>query len=249
MHILATLAALYLLLCLALFVFQRALIYFPQPGTRDSPATRLQLPVADATLQVSTRPHDGPNALIYFGGNAEDVSLNLVTFSQAFTDQAIYLMHYRGFGGSTGSPSEQALQRDALALFDKVHATHPHITVIGRSLGTGVAVRLASQRPAAGLVLITPYNSLVELAERHYPFVPVKWLLKDTFESWKYAPLITVPTLLIAAEHDEVVPRSSTERLYTHFVNGVASLKVIPGVNHNSISESPDYLEMIENAL
>jgi pimeloyl-ACP methyl ester carboxylesterase len=141
------------------------------------------------------------------------------------------------------------ISRDALTLFDLVYATHPHITVVGRSLGSGVAVRLASQRPAARLVLITPYNSVEELAAWQFPIFPVKWLLKDTFESWKYAAHITVPTLLIAAEHDEVIPRSSTERLFTHFAKGVASLKVIPGTGHNSISESPEYLKVLGGGL
>ncbi|TWC41565.1 hypothetical protein FBY03_102314 [Pseudomonas sp. SJZ079] len=246
--LLAVLAALYLLACVALFAFQRALIYFPQPRAIATPATTLQLPVGDAEVLVSVRPHDGPNALIYFGGNAEDVSLNLPEFAQAFPDQALYLLHYRGYGGSSGSPSEEAIQRDALALFDRVHAAHARIVVVGRSLGSGVAVRLASQRPAARLILITPYNSLQELAARQFPMFPVQWLLKDKFESWKYAPHIAVPTLLLAAEHDKVVPRASTERLLAHFAPGVASLKVIAGKDHNSIGESPEYLQWLRTA-
>ncbi|WP_256735538.1 alpha/beta fold hydrolase [Pseudomonas sp. dw_612] len=244
-YVLVSIAALYLLLCVALFVFQRALIYFPQPSAIGTPETLLKLSVADADLQISVRPHDGPKALLYFGGNAEDVSRNLPSFSEAFADHAIYLLHYRGYGGSSGSPSEETIARDALDLFDRVYAEHPQIAVIGRSLGTGVAIRLASQRPAVRLILITPYNSLLELAARQFPVFPVKWLLKDTFDSGEYAAHISVPTLLIAAEHDEVIPRSSTERLYGHFKQGVASLKVIAGVGHNSISESPEYLKLI----
>ncbi|KAA0980436.1 alpha/beta hydrolase [Pseudomonas sp. ANT_H12B] len=239
----------YLALCAALFVFQRALIYFPQPRAIETTTTPLTLSVDDEHVLVSVRPREGPNALIYFGGNAEDVSRSLSEFSQAFPDHALYLLHYRGFGGSSGAPSEEAIARDAMTLFDLVYASHPHIAVVGRSLGSGVAVRLASLRPAARLILITPYNSLGELAARQYPIFPVKWLLKDKFESWKYAAHITVPTLLIAAQNDEVIPGSSTERLYTHFAKGVASLKVIPGVGHNSISESPEYLKLLGEGL
>jgi len=242
-------AALYLGLCAALFVFQRAFIYFPQPRTPNIPATMLTLPVADAQVLVSARLHAGPDALIYFGGNAEDVSRNLPQFSQAFPDRALYLLNYRGFGGSSGRPCEEALQRDALALFDKVHAEHPNTVIVGRSLGSGVAIRLASQRPASRLVLITPYSSLEDLAVMKMPFFPVRWLLQDKFESWKYAPRITVPTLLIAAENDEVVPRASTEKLYAHFPAGVALLKVIPGTGHNSISQSPYYLSVLASGL
>ncbi|WP_137886573.1 alpha/beta hydrolase [Pseudomonas sp. 2FE] len=245
----ALVAALYLGLCAALFVFQRSLIYYPQPRAISTPATTLKLPVADADVLVSVRPHDGPNALIYFGGNAEDVSLSLPTFSQAFPEHALYLLHYRGYGGSSGSPSEDSIQRDALALFDQVYAEHPGIAIVGRSLGSGVAVSLASQRPAARLILITPYSSLEELAASQFPYFPVKWLLQDKFESWRYASRIAVPTLLIAAEHDEVIPRSSTEQLYAHFAKGVASLQVIPGTGHNSISESPQYLKLLGAAL
>ncbi|TPG74100.1 alpha/beta hydrolase [Pseudomonas arsenicoxydans] len=242
-------AALYLALCAALFVFQRALIYYPQPSAVTTPASLLTLTVEDAQIQVSVRPHNGPNALIYFGGNAEDVSHNLAGFSQAFPEHALYLMHYRGFGGSTGSPSEEAIARDALTLFDKVYSNHPNVAVVGRSLGSGVAVRLASQRPASRLILITPYNSLESLARQRFRWFPVKWLLQDRFESWRYAAHITVPTLVIAASHDEVIPRSSTQQLYTHFALGVATLKVIPDTGHNSISDSPEYLKLIRDGL
>ena len=108
-------AALYVLLCVALLVFQRSLIYFPQPRAIDNPNTLLKLPIEDAEVLVSTRPLPGRKALIYFGGNAEDVSLNLAQFAQAFADHALYLLHYRGYGGSGGSPSEAAIQADALA--------------------------------------------------------------------------------------------------------------------------------------
>ncbi|MEN5046847.1 alpha/beta hydrolase [Pseudomonas jessenii] len=250
MSLVALLIALYLLLCGALFIFQRSLIYFPQPDnavtTEDS---RLKLAMPDADVWVTTRAHAGPKALIYFGGNAEDVSRNLPSFSEAFPDYAVFLLNYRGFGGSGGSPSEEAIAEDALALFDQVYASHPQIAVIGRSLGSGVAVRLASQRPAAHLILVTPYNSLEEIAVRQYPWFPVKWLLKDRFESGRYAAHIRVPTLLLAASDDEVIPRDSTQRLLTHFPKGVATLRVVPDSGHNSISERVQYLQWMQEVL
>ncbi|MDB5869019.1 MAG: hypothetical protein JWP96_1351 [Polaromonas sp.] len=236
-------------ICAALYAFQRSLIYFPQSAVLAEPAATLKLAVADAQLRVSVRPHDGPKALIYFGGNAEDVSLNLPSFSRAFPDRALYLLHYRGYGGSSGTPSEERLQRDAQALFDKVQAAHSDIAVVGRSLGSGVAVRLASQRPVSRLVLVTPYDSLQALAAQQFPWFPVRWLLADKFESWRYAPLIRVPTLLLAAEFDEVIPRASTERLRASLGGGMASLVVIPGTGHNTISNDPQYLEVIRAAL
>jgi hypothetical protein len=234
------LACIYLSLCAVLFFTQRSLIYFPQPRTHDAGAT-LTLPVDGAEVMVTTRPHAGPHAVIYFGGNAEDVSYALPELSAAFADHALYLMHYRGYGGSTGTPTEQTIHQDAQALFDWVHAKHPQVVVMGRSLGSGVAIRLASERPAARLVLITPYSSLMELGARQFPYLPVRWLMQDKYESWRYAPKITLPTLLVAAEHDEIIPRASTEDLYSRFTPGVASLQVIPGVGHNTISANPLY--------
>ncbi|MDB5981270.1 MAG: hypothetical protein JWQ69_2285 [Pseudomonas sp.] len=238
-------AVLYGLACVLLLVFQRSLIYLPQPRSMGSPTTVLELLQPDAKVLISVRPHAGANALIYFGGNAEDVSQNLLPFSQAYPEQALYFMHYRGFGGSSGSPSEEAIERDALALFDTVQADHAHVVVIGRSLGSGVAIRLASERPAARLILITPFNSILQLAESTFPYFPVKWLLRDTFESWRYAPLINVPTLLIVAQNDEIVPRASSDQLYARFKAGVAAMQVIPDKGHNDISDSPRYLKLI----
>ncbi|HWH85915.1 MAG TPA: alpha/beta fold hydrolase [Pseudomonas sp.] len=249
MSLVVLLVAVYLVLCAALFVFQRSLIWFPQPATVDSADSRLKLAMPDAEVWVTVREHAGSRALIYFGGNAEDVSRNLPAFAEAFPDDALYFLHYRGFGGSTGAPSEAAIAEDALALFDQVYASHPQVAVVGRSLGSGVAVRLASQRPLQNLVLVTPFNSLEEIAVKQYPWVPVKWLLKDRFESGKYAAHIRVPTLLLAASDDEVIGRGSTQRLLENFPQGVATLKVVPDSGHNSISERGEYLQWMGDVL
>jgi len=236
----------YVGLCAALFVFQRSFLYFPQPRSLALGATTLTLDVPGASLAVTTRLAEGGRALLYFGGNAEDVSLGLPLLSAAFPGHALYLMHYRGFGGSSGKPSEAALFADALALFDTVHAQHESITVLGRSLGSGVAVYLASVRPVARLVLVTPFDSVQELAARHFRYFPVRWFLKDKFESWRYAKAVAAPTVVIAAEHDEVIPRASTETLFARFPSGTASLEVVAGANHNSISESPEYVRLLQ---
>jgi pimeloyl-ACP methyl ester carboxylesterase len=238
----------YCALCAALFLYQRKLIYFAQPRAPVSGATTVDLPIAGGTVLVTALPRGGPDALLYFGGNAEDVSYNLPGLSTALADHAIYLMHYRGYGGSAGQPSEAALVADAVALFDKVHAEHARIVVVGRSLGSGVAVQLASLRPVARLVLVTPYDSLQDLAAEQFPCFPVRWLLRDKFESWRYAPQLSVPTLVIAAEHDEVIPRRSTQALYGRFRAGVATLTVLPGTGHNTISERPEYWTLMRGA-
>ena len=235
----------YLAACAALFVFQRSLIYFPQPRSAAGDAGIMTLPVDGADVVVTMRERSGPSAVVYFGGNAEDVSQSLAALAAGFPDRALYLMHYRGYGGSSGTPSEAALVADALQLFDRVHAQHAKIVVIGRSLCSGVAIQLASARPAERLVLVTPYDSVLGLAAGQFPYVPVRWLLRDKFESGKYAAKITTPTLLIAAENDEVIPRRSTDALHSRFTAGVASLRVVPGTGHNTISSSPEYAALL----
>ena len=235
-------AVVYLALCGYLYFFQRSLLYYPVPRLNFSAAT-MTLPANGADLIVSTRAASGAKALLYFGGNAEDVSSTLPSIAAAFPEHAIFASHYRGYGGSAGSPSEQALFADALVLYDHVQREHPHIEVIGRSLGSGVAVYLASQRPVERLMLVTPYNSVADLAAAQYPFFPIAWILQDKFESWKYAPRITAPTLLIAAERDEIVPRASTERLRSHFANNPV-YRVLPG-GHNTVSENRQYSELL----
>jgi uncharacterized protein len=247
--VLTDVALVYLGLCGILFFFQRSLIYFPQPGSGNRSATVIALPVGTERVMVCARPKESRRALVYFGGNAEDVSLNMPDFSTGFPDSAIYLLHYRGYGGSSGRPSEDALFADALTLFDVVYARHRDVDVVGRSLGSGVAVYVASRRPVARLVLVTPYDSIQELAARQFPYFPVRWLLLDKFESWRFAPRVTAPTLIIAADHDEVIPRASTELLRSRFKSGLASYAVLPDTGHNTISSSPDYIPLLRGSL
>lgn len=232
--------ALYAAACAAVLLLQRSMIYYPQPAA-GRPPQRLQLAVDGVQVLVSVQPRPGAGAVLYFGGNAEDVSLSLPELAAAFPQRAVYALHYRGYGGSAGAPTERALHADALALFDRVHASHSEVLVVGRSLGSGVAVRLASQRPVARLVLVTPFDSLPSLAAPLFPWLPVRWLLLDRYDSARLAPRITTPTLILAAGHDEVVPRESTERLLRRFAPGTATMVVIPASGHNTISASPAY--------
>jgi pimeloyl-ACP methyl ester carboxylesterase len=246
--VLFSLVILYVGLCGLLYIFQRSLIYYPQPRSNRNGITLMTLQVGSGTVLVSTRPDPGAGALIYFGGNAEDVSRDMPKFSAAFPSDAIYLLHYPGYGGSAGRPSEQTIFAAALALFDQVHAEHKNIVVIGRSLGSGVAVHLASVRPVERLVLVTPYDSMTDVGMHSFPYFcfPVRWLARDKFESWRYAPQVTAPTRIIVAEQDKVVPRASTDRLRTRFRDGIASEIVVPGVGHNTISRSANYWTLLE---
>ncbi|MEE2002872.1 alpha/beta hydrolase [Alkalimonas sp. MEB108] len=232
----------YGLLCLLLYLMQRQLIYFPVPAAFP-PEQPLVLQQGKVQVLVSQQPRASDKALLYFGGNAEDVSVSLAEFGAVFSKHAIYLMHYRGYGGSEGRPSEQALVSDALALFDAVATEHSDIVVIGRSLGSGVAVQLAAQRPVQQLVLITPFDSLAKLAQQQFPVVPVHWLLKDRYESAHYASHIDTPTLLLVAEQDEIIGWARSEALYQAFPSGSVRMLSFAG-NHNSYLSAQQLYEL-----
>ncbi|MBC7455626.1 MAG: alpha/beta fold hydrolase [Massilia sp.] len=236
---------LYALVCLGIYVDQRKRIYYPAP--RATAAESMQLAVDGATLVVTTRALEAPAALIYFGGNAEDVSGSLQTLAQAFPGHALYLLHYRGYGGSTGEPTEANLFADARALFDKAHARHRNVVLIGRSLGSGVAMHLASERPVARMVLVTPYDSLADIAAHYFPWLPIRLLMKDKFDSWRYVPKVGVPVTVIMAEHDEIIPRANSERLLARFAPGQARAIVIPGAGHNDLSAHPAYVPALRS--
>ena len=243
--ILVTVAVAYLGFCVALYTLQRSFQYFPTPRRLGPTQLAGTFQSGDTLLQLTVRPHAGPGAVLYFGGNGEDVSSSVAPLMAAFPEREIVMLHYRGYGGSAGRPTETDIAADAAGLFDKVHAQHPDVIVIGRSLGTGVAARLASTRPVARLVLVTPYDSLLGIAQRQFPMFPVRWLLVDKYESWRYASGIKVPVLILRAENDEVIPAASTELLRLRFPAGQVDYVVVPGASHNTIGDAPLYVRSL----
>ena len=233
----------YVLLCGVLFFVQRSLLFHPVPAAGGGLVTTLD--VDGVGLRIATHPHAGPRAVLYLGGNAEDVSLTVPELAAAFPDRAIYALHYRGYGGSGGRPAETALHGDAAAVFDHVAACHAEIDVIGRSLGSALATRLAATKPVRSVVLVTPFDSILAIARRLFPFLPVRILLADRFESDRDAARMTVPTLVITAGRDEVVPAAHTRRLLAAFPAGVVTERPFPAAGHNDVSLDADYLAAI----
>lgn len=229
----------YAALCVLLYVFQRSLLYFPQPARTNAPSFLLQVPGAD--VQVSVQARVGTGAVLYFGGNAEDVSIILAELAATFPERSVYALHYRGYGRSTGEPGEAALKADALALFDHVARERNDFVLVGRSLGSGVAVSLATQPGVTRLVLVAPYDSIEAVAAQQFPWFPVRWLIRDRFDSAALAPQIRVPTTVIVAEHDEVIARAHTDALVSRFAPGVAKVVVVPGAGHNTLDGRPEY--------
>ena len=245
MSILVTAAVVYLGLCAFMFTTQRSQIYFPTPEVEPPGAHAITLAAAEAQLKIWTVRRSGPRALIYFGGNAEDVAGNIDTFSSAFPEHSLYLVNYRGYGGSTGRPSETGLSADALAVFDHVRAQYTDLTVVGRSLGSGVAVYLASERPVNRLVLVTPFDSLVNVAQGHFRYLPVRWLLKDRYDSASRAGGITAPVLVVTAADDTIIPRERSAALVAALPQEQVRVEVVAGVGHNTLDLSPAYLEAV----
>jgi pimeloyl-ACP methyl ester carboxylesterase len=245
--VLSGLVLLYLTACATVYGLQRSMLYHPQPARQA--VAFLSLPVDGASLQVTVRMQPGAAAILYFGGNAEDVSASLPQLARLFPDHALYLMHYRGFGQSTGVATEAALHADARALFEHVRLEHPAIKLIGRSLGSGVAARLAAEQPVAALALVTPFDSIEAVALEQFPWLPVRWLIQDRFDSAAIADRITAPTTLLIAEHDTLIRPGRTAVLAKAFQPGVARSIEVPGADHNSIGFSPVYERALVEAL
>ncbi len=233
----------YTIVCLLLFLQQRDMLYYRTPARSPASvdAQLLRLHNEAETVVVWRVGDIGERALIYFGGNAEDVALNCTSFARLFPDWTVYLINYRGYGGSTGTPSERGLFADALALYDSVREDHAVFAAMGRSLGSGVAVYLAAQRKVDRLVLVTPFDSMTHLAAAHYPWVPVRLLLRDRYDSGSRADSLTMPTLVLIAGQDEVVPDSVSASLVAALPEETTRVEIIDGAGHNTIGLSPHY--------
>lgn len=232
-----------------LYFAQRSFMYMP---VAENPAADTPFEYVDVDgerLKVWVVGAPGDHAVIYFGGNAEDVYYNADDFSRHLPGHAVYLVNYRGYGGSSGSPSEAALFADALRLFDWIEQRHANVAVIGRSLGSGVATYLASRRPVTRSVLVTPHDSALAIARRMYPWYPVGWMLKDRYESVAHASTVAGPVLLVLAEHDTLIPNEHSYRLADAFEDQAVDTVVIDGAGHNGISGHQRYWQAVAGFL
>ncbi len=239
----------YALLCAWMFFTQRGQIYFPTPESEVPGARALWVESHGERIKVWQVARPGGRALLYFGGNAEDVAGNVDLFAAAFPDHSLHLVNYRGYGGSSGRPSESGLLADALAVFDHVQARHSDVAVMGRSLGSAVAVQLAAERQVARLVLATPFDSLVDVARGHLRWLPVGLLMRDRFESALHAPGVSTPVLVVIAGEDEIIPRARSEALAASFAQAQTRVVVVPGVGHNTLDGAPQYLQSVQEFL
>jgi pimeloyl-ACP methyl ester carboxylesterase len=244
-----------------IYFLQERLIFFPQPPSRnplnsDSGAAfeEVSLVAADGVRLhgwlVKAAPSQTPAPLlIYFGGNAEEVSWLASTAGQ-YAGWSLLLFNYRGYGRSEGKPGEAELFADALRIYDYAARRAPagQVALMGRSLGSGVAVYLAAQRPVAGVILVSPYDSVESVARSLYPLLPVGLMLKHRFDSLSRAPDIAAPLLCLVASDDRVIPRRHSERLYAAW-GGNKEWREIPHSAHDDIAAEPDYWGAIADFL
>jgi len=240
-----------------IYFLQERLIFYPQPLGEDplqantgAAIEAVSLVTADRVrlhgwlVHMAKTPAPAP-ILIYFGGNAEEVSWLASTAGQ-YAGWSLLLLNYRGYGKSEGKPGEAELFADALQIYDYAagRAQGGRVAVMGRSLGSGVAVYLASRRPLAGVVLVSPYDSIESMAKGIYPFLPIGLMLKHRFDSIARAPGIKLPLLCLVASDDRVIPRRHSERLYAAW-GGAKQWREIGPADHDSIAGEPDYWRSI----
>ncbi|MFT5722358.1 MAG: pimeloyl-ACP methyl ester carboxylesterase [Motiliproteus sp.] len=200
-------------------------------------------------LQGWFRRHPDAEAplLIYYGGNAEEISGNIDPLQQL--DCSIALINYRGYGASGGKPSETILKEDALWLLDQISQQQAiplqQIVLMGRSLGSGIASYVASERPVAAVILVTAFDSFPALARATYPKIPLGWLMKHRFESDLLAPHASQPLLNLTAGQDRIVPPAHARRLGSLW-QGPVTTQEFPQADHINITEQADYWPSIK---
>lgn len=252
LYVLFTGMVLYAGVCGALYLGQGRIVYlawmiqFKPPVLERAGAQALHIRCGDATIKVWRLHPQRRTALVYFGGSSEDVSVNLADFDTLFADRAVYLVSYRGYTGSTGRPSEARLIADAEAIFDWIAARHERVIVIGKSLGSGVATALAVRRPVEKLILVTPYDTLTNLAADYLPFLPVRWMMRDRYDSVRRITQVRCPVLVVVAEQDGLVLKPRSDALIAAVPEAYRHVRVIQGAAHITIRHFPEYARTLQ---
>jgi len=190
-------------------------------------------------------------AVLYYCGNAEEETGFFLWSPNELRPYTVAGVDYRGYGHSGGKPSETLLKADALAVYDALAAKlgpDVRIVVMGRSLGTALAAHVAASRSVAGLILVTPYDSLAAVGQDSHPFVPVRLLMKHPFDVAPDAARVTAPTLMLVAGADTLVPPAHAMRLAALWT-GPKDVRTIEGANHGNIVDAPEYWRLVREFL
>ena len=243
-NVLFVLALLYVIGLITTHFLQRRLIYAPDTERFD-PASLGLTGVAERVLEAPdgariiawyARAVPGNPTLLYFHGNAGSLETRQERIRKyAERGFGVFMMAYRGYGGSTGTPSEKANIADAKRAYDTLigDGVSPNdIIIYGESLGTGVAVQVAAEKRVSGVILDAPYTSLVDVAEYQYPRLPSRSFMTDRYETAKYLPRMTAPLLIVQGKEDRVVPVEMGKAVYAA-APGPKEIAIFPGAGHS----------------
>ena len=249
-------AVIYCLAMLAMFIFQRNLMYFP---TNKNPlpvdvgldgVTVDDLPTPDGeTIVVWHAPaqQDAPTVL-FFHGNAGEIGDRADRFAAyRAAGFGVMFVSWRGYGGSTGAPTEDGILMDAKTSYDWLvsNGVDPlKIAVVGESLGTGAAVRIASEQTVGALVLGAPYTATSDVAAQRFPWLPVRILMKDQFRSIDYVGNVAAPTLVLHGTADQVIPYQFGVQLHDA-INAPKTFVSFDGQGHEILYQTNTYMEEI----
>jgi len=235
------LVLLYFMVAGLLYLMQDKLLYSPSDAVAHDYTEKL-IESEGLNLKVVVLNEGKEKALLYFGGNSESVLSLAEKRAENFSDYTVYLVNYRGYGGNSGKPSKEALYADALVAYDTFKKDHTEIFLMGRSLGSGVASYVASQREVKKLVLITPFDTLVNVVQAKYPMYPIKWILKDKYDNVEnLSKAKKTEVLVVIAKGDKVIPNENSMALIESLGKENVQVEVIKGQSHTSLSHAENY--------
>ncbi|WP_165837494.1 alpha/beta hydrolase [Zavarzinia aquatilis] len=228
-------AALYVAVCGLMFIFQRSLQYFPDPAPMAPPgagfsALALATPDGERLVAWWAPPADPARPVfLYLHGNGGNLAYRLPRLrGLASAGDGVMGLSWRGYGGSTGVPSEAGFMTDARAAYAALVKAAPgaRVIIVGESIGTGIATMLAADVRPAGVILDSAFTSAVDIAAQTYPWLPVRRLMLDRFRADLAAPMVTSPVLQLHCRSDPVIPLALAERLTRHFPDG-STMKIV----------------------
>jgi fermentation-respiration switch protein FrsA (DUF1100 family) len=238
--------AAYAVLGFAAYLGQRKLMYFPdrthvQPsevGLTDVHERVLKTPDGERVIAWYGKARPGQPTLLYFHGNGGSLSIRAPRFTRFMAEGwGVYMMTYRGYGGGSGTPTETSNVADARLAYGALlleGVAPSSIIAYGESLGSGIAVRIGIERQVAGVILDAPYTSIVDIAARAYPFLPVRAFLLDRYETTRYIANLKVPLLILHGARDGVVPAVMGREL-ARIANEPKRLVIFPEGGHSNL--------------
>lgn len=259
MKILIILIAVYILVCVLLFFFQEKLIFFPEKLNRqykfdfNQPFEEINIQTKDGKLLNGVLfPSDSSKGLIFYlhGNGGSIASWGEVAKTYTDLNYDVFIIDYRGFGKSEGSiTSQRQFYEDLQTAYDQMKTRYPEnkIVVLGYSVGTGPAAKIASVNKPRLLILQAPYFSMTDMMKQRYPIIPT-FILKYKFQTNEYIRNCEMPIAIIHGREDEVISHSSSVRL-KEIIKKTDTLITLEGQSHNGITDNPEYQSGIQKIL